>query len=62
MATKDCLNRDEVFQRLGHLQALDMEVARVEKVIHPLVVAVVGLCDTTRRTWVGGGIHVQNAE
>ena len=27
---------DEILQRLGHLQALNVEVTRVEEVVHPL--------------------------
>ena len=37
------LNGDEVLERLGHLAAGDGEVARVEEVADPVVVAVVGL-------------------
>jgi hypothetical protein len=37
------LDRDEILERLGHLEALDVQVAGMEEVVDPLVVAVVGL-------------------
>lgn len=30
------LDRDEVLEALGHLEALDVEVARVQEVVNPL--------------------------
>ena len=40
---EDLLNCDEVLERLGHLAAGDGEVARVQEVADPVVVAVVRL-------------------
>jgi len=37
-------DRDEVLEGFGHLQAIDVEVAGVEKVVDPLGAAKVGLC------------------
>ena len=34
---------DEVLEALGHLEALDVQVASVEEIVHPLVVIVVRL-------------------
>ena len=37
------LDADEVLQALGHLAAIDGEVARVQEVRHPLVVPIASL-------------------
>lgn len=34
---------DEVFQRLAHLQSLNVQVTRVQKVVDPLAAVVVSL-------------------
>lgn len=48
------LDGDEVLQALGHLEALDVEVARVQEVVHPLPAVVLrfGLVGQKKK---GGG-------
>ena len=43
------LDGDEVLERLGHLAALDGEVARVQEVAHPLVMPESGLRQEGRK-------------
>jgi hypothetical protein len=37
------IDRDEVLERFGHFEALNMQVARVEEVVDPLPAVVEGL-------------------
>lgn len=36
MLGEGLLDSDEVLQALGHLEALDVEVPRVQEIVHPL--------------------------
>lgn len=44
------LDGDEVLEAFGHLEALDVEVARVQEIVHPLaaVVLCLGLPHSTK--------------
>jgi hypothetical protein len=43
------LDRDKVFKRLGHFLAFNMQVPRMQKIVDPLVVSIVGLCSTRKQ-------------
>ena len=53
-------DRDEVLERLGHLAAVDVQVAGVQEVAHPVVVLVVRL-QTVREAWFSLGVLHQDA-
>ena len=53
MLLEGLLDCDEVLQALGHLQPTDVEVTRVQKVVHPLLGAVerLGLSELVVVVW-----------
>lgn len=49
------LDGDEVLEALGHLEPLDVQVARVQEVVNPLPAVVLGLCLLRRQDEMNGG-------